>query len=158
RRARARPRGAEGGAVVMIVRVMGEGQFEVADDLREELNEIDSRAAAAVESGDESAVQERLAEAARIATEKGEGLPHPPLAPPAAPRRTRPGGRRVAGGGAVVAPGGGPARAPAGGLSLSGGSACSRAPSRAPPPPRRSTGSAGVRPGTRGTRAAPSPR
>jgi hypothetical protein len=38
----------------MIVRISGEGQYEVADDQRERLNELDNQAVAAVEAGDEA--------------------------------------------------------------------------------------------------------
>ena len=38
----------------MIVRISGEGQYEVADDQRDRLNELDNQAVAAVEAGDEA--------------------------------------------------------------------------------------------------------
>ena len=40
----------------MIVRVSGEGQFELPDGDAERLNELDNRAVAAVEGGDEAEV------------------------------------------------------------------------------------------------------
>jgi hypothetical protein len=42
----------------MIVRISGEGQYEVADDQRERLNELDNEAVAAVEAGDEAKFKE----------------------------------------------------------------------------------------------------
>ncbi len=39
----------------MIVRILGEGQFEVADDRRGVLEELDARLDGAVESGDDTA-------------------------------------------------------------------------------------------------------
>jgi hypothetical protein len=42
----------------MIVRISGEGQYEVADDQRERLNELDNQAVAAVEAGDEASFRE----------------------------------------------------------------------------------------------------
>lgn len=39
----------------MIVRILGEGQFDVSDDALGRLNELDSSVEAAVEAGDESA-------------------------------------------------------------------------------------------------------
>jgi hypothetical protein len=42
----------------MIVRISGEGQYEVADDQRERLNELDNQAVAAVEAGDEARFRE----------------------------------------------------------------------------------------------------
>jgi len=52
----------------MIVRLMGEGQFEIDDEVTKGLNSIDEQAAAAVESGDEEQLGEllrRMAEAVR---------------------------------------------------------------------------------------------
>ena len=40
----------------MIVRILGEGQLEVADDQLETLNELDRAVESAVESGDEAGV------------------------------------------------------------------------------------------------------
>ena len=42
----------------MIVRISGEGQYEVADDQRDRLNELDNQAVAAVEAGDEKKFRE----------------------------------------------------------------------------------------------------
>jgi hypothetical protein len=42
----------------MIVRVAGEGQFELPDGDAERLNELDNRAVAAVEGGDEAGFKE----------------------------------------------------------------------------------------------------
>jgi hypothetical protein len=42
----------------VIVRVAGEGQYEVPDDLVERLNELDNEAVAAVEAGDEARFHE----------------------------------------------------------------------------------------------------
>ena len=42
----------------MIVRIAGEGQYEVPDDLQERLNELDNEAVAAVEAGDEARFHE----------------------------------------------------------------------------------------------------
>ena len=52
----------------MIVRLMGEGQFEVDDEVAKGLNDIDEQAAQAVEAGDEERLSEllrRMAEAVR---------------------------------------------------------------------------------------------
>jgi len=38
----------------MIIRILGEGQYDVPDDAIDGLNELDSRLEAAVESGDEA--------------------------------------------------------------------------------------------------------
>jgi hypothetical protein len=45
----------------MIVRILGEGQLEVADDQLDSLNELDRAVEAAVEAGDESAFSTSLA-------------------------------------------------------------------------------------------------
>ena len=53
----------------MIVRLMGEGQFEVDDEVAKGLNDLDEKAGAAVESGDEEqlrAILDRMAEAVRM--------------------------------------------------------------------------------------------
>ena len=52
----------------MIVRLMGEGQFEVDDEVAKGLNDLDEQAGQAVERGDEEqlrALLERMAEAVR---------------------------------------------------------------------------------------------
>ena len=52
----------------MIVRLMGEGQFEVDDEVAKGLNDLDEQAGEAVERGDEEqlrAVLERMTEAVR---------------------------------------------------------------------------------------------
>jgi CO/xanthine dehydrogenase Mo-binding subunit len=52
----------------VIVRLMGEGQFEVDDEVAKGLNDLDEQAGAAVESGDEEqlrALLDRMAEAVR---------------------------------------------------------------------------------------------
>lgn len=46
----------------MIVRVLGEGQYEVPDALLPQLDEIDNAAAAAIDRGDEEALRARLTE------------------------------------------------------------------------------------------------
>jgi hypothetical protein len=45
----------------MIVRILGEGQLEVADDQLETLNELDRRVEAAIEAEDEAAFSAALA-------------------------------------------------------------------------------------------------
>ena len=57
----------------MIVRLMGEGQYRVDDSLLEQLNELDDRATAAVEAGDEPTLDHALDE--MFALVKSEGNP-----------------------------------------------------------------------------------
>jgi hypothetical protein len=58
----------------MIVRVLGDGQFEVPDGLHAKLNEIDALATEAVERGDEEQLQHSLEELARTVTTEGTRL------------------------------------------------------------------------------------
>lgn len=45
----------------MIIRILGEGQYDVSDEALDRLNELDSAVEAAVESGDEAAFGTALA-------------------------------------------------------------------------------------------------
>ena len=58
----------------MIVRLMGEGQFEVANDLHGRLNAIDERAGEAAENGDELELRQRLEELAGLVRTSGQRL------------------------------------------------------------------------------------
>ena len=65
----------------MIVRLMGEGQFEVDDEVAKGLNGLDEQAGAAVEQGDEEKLREllqRMAEAVRM---NGARVPDEDLTP-----------------------------------------------------------------------------
>ncbi len=46
----------------MIVRILGEGQYDVADDALDELNELDSVLATAIENNDDEAFSSSLTE------------------------------------------------------------------------------------------------
>jgi hypothetical protein len=59
----------------VIVRLMGEGQYRVDDSLLERLNELDDRATAAVEAGDEPTLDQALDEMFELVKEEGEPLP-----------------------------------------------------------------------------------
>lgn len=65
----------------MIVRLMGEGQFRVADEHAQRLNEIDDAAVAALEQGDEAGFRERLEELHQVVRELGEPLELSDLSP-----------------------------------------------------------------------------
>lgn len=65
----------------MIVRLMGEGQFRIDDDLVERLNALDAEAAAAVEKGDEQALRGALARLAAFVREGGDPLSDSDLTP-----------------------------------------------------------------------------
>ena len=58
----------------MIVRLMGEGQYEVANDLHAELNAIDELAGSAAEDGDELELHQRLEELAGLVRTSGQRL------------------------------------------------------------------------------------
>ncbi len=58
----------------MIVRLMAEGQYRIDDGLREQLNEIDERALAAMEADDEPALDKVLDEMWALVQERGEKL------------------------------------------------------------------------------------
>jgi hypothetical protein len=59
----------------VIVRLMGEGQFRVEEDLREQLNQFDDRAQAALDADDEPALDGILDEIWQLVRERGERLP-----------------------------------------------------------------------------------
>lgn len=65
----------------MIVRLMGEGQYRVEDDLREQLNELDDRAVAALEQEDEPALDDMLDQMWQLVRERGEHLADEDLSP-----------------------------------------------------------------------------
>ena len=60
------------GAAAMIVRISGEGQYELADDQRERLNELDNQAVAAVEAGRRGRSSRALGQDARARDERGQ--------------------------------------------------------------------------------------
>ena len=58
----------------MIVRISGEGQFELPDEDADRLNDLDNRAVAAVEEGDERTFQELFDEMLDLVTSDGSLL------------------------------------------------------------------------------------
>ena len=65
----------------MIVRLMGEGQFELDQAACDTLNEIDDAAVSALESDDEETFRARLRELAQTVRDKGDRLPDENLRP-----------------------------------------------------------------------------
>jgi hypothetical protein len=59
----------------VIVRLMGEGQFELGDELLSTLNEIDDRAMAAVDAKDEPALDRLLEDMWKLVLAEGRRLP-----------------------------------------------------------------------------------
>ena len=55
----------------MIVRIAGEGQYELPEDVAARLNELDNAAVAAVEAGDEARFQELFEQMLEIVTDGG---------------------------------------------------------------------------------------
>jgi chromosome condensin MukBEF complex kleisin-like MukF subunit len=58
----------------VIVRVMGEGQYEVADELGGRLNELDEQALAALEREDEAGLDATLEQMAALVRQEGTPL------------------------------------------------------------------------------------
>ena len=65
----------------MIVRLMGEGQFRVGEDVLRRLNELDDRAQAAAEADDEARLDALLDDMWGIVRSEGEELPAEELSP-----------------------------------------------------------------------------
>jgi hypothetical protein len=55
----------------VIVRIAGEGQFELPEDVAAKLNELDNEAVAAVEAGDEARFHELFDQMLQIVTDGG---------------------------------------------------------------------------------------
>jgi len=65
----------------VIVRVLGEGQFEVDDEVAKGLNDLDDQAERALEAGDESQLSELLVRMAEAVRTNGTRLPEADLSP-----------------------------------------------------------------------------
>ncbi|HSB38647.1 MAG TPA: hypothetical protein VLD13_06115 [Gaiellaceae bacterium] len=65
----------------MIVRVMGEGQYEVDDEVAKGLNELDEQAEQALQAGDEQRLSELLRRMAEAVRTNGARLPDDDLSP-----------------------------------------------------------------------------
>ena len=65
----------------MIVRLSGEGQYRVPDDVVQQLNELDEAAQAAVDAEDEPELDRRLDEMWELVRRDGELLPDEDLSP-----------------------------------------------------------------------------
>jgi hypothetical protein len=59
----------------MIVRLMGEGQYRIDDELRAQLDELDDRALGAMEADDEPTLDDVLEQLWQVVRERGERLP-----------------------------------------------------------------------------------
>jgi hypothetical protein len=65
----------------MIVRLSGEGQYRVPDDVVQQLNELDDRAQAAVDAEDEPELDRRLDEMWELVRREGKALADDDLSP-----------------------------------------------------------------------------
>lgn len=65
----------------MIVRIMGEGQYEVADDRVAELNRYDDRIEAAIAADDEAAFRDALAALLAAVRTAGSAVPDDVIEP-----------------------------------------------------------------------------
>jgi PspAA-like protein len=65
----------------VIVRLMGEGQFRVADDLRDDLNALDQQAMEALDAEDETELDARLDDMWDLVRQRGEPLAPDDLSP-----------------------------------------------------------------------------
>jgi PspA-Associated protein len=59
----------------MIVRLMGEGQYRIDDELLSQLNELDNQAQAAMDAQDEPALDDKLDQMWELVRDRGELLP-----------------------------------------------------------------------------------
>jgi hypothetical protein len=64
----------------VIVRLMGEGQYQIDEELRAQLNELDDRAQAAIDANDEPELDEKIDEMWQLVHERGERLADDELA------------------------------------------------------------------------------
>jgi hypothetical protein len=64
----------------MIVRLMGEGQYRINDQLQSRLNELDAKAVETIDREDEPALDQILDEMAQLVRDEGERLPDEELA------------------------------------------------------------------------------
>jgi chromosome condensin MukBEF complex kleisin-like MukF subunit len=65
----------------VIVRLMGEGQWRVDDDLAQRLNELDNEVGRAVEEGDQTALGDALRRLVEAVRSSGEKLDDADLSP-----------------------------------------------------------------------------
>jgi hypothetical protein len=65
----------------MIVRIMGEGQYEVDDALQAKLNELDDEVGRAVDAGDQAAMTDALRRLAEAVRESGTRLDESDISP-----------------------------------------------------------------------------
>jgi hypothetical protein len=65
----------------MIVRLMGEGQYRIDEELQSRLNELDTKAVERIDQEDEPALDQILDEMAQLVRDEGERLPDDDLSP-----------------------------------------------------------------------------
>jgi hypothetical protein len=65
----------------VIVRILGEGQFDVPDDAMEQLNALDDAVTSAIDSKDEQAFRDRLSDLLSTVRERGSAVADDYLGP-----------------------------------------------------------------------------
>jgi len=65
----------------VIVRILGEGQFDLPDDAMDELNALDDALTSAIDSNDEQAFRRGLTDLLSTVREKGSAVPDDYLGP-----------------------------------------------------------------------------
>ena len=65
----------------MIVRLLTEGQYRVSDDVREQLNQLDDRAVAALDRDDEAELDGCLEQMWELVRRDGKPLPEEDISP-----------------------------------------------------------------------------
>ncbi|MFL5887129.1 MAG: PspA-associated protein PspAA [Thermoleophilaceae bacterium] len=59
----------------MIVRILGEGQFELADDQKDKLNELDNAVVASCDADDEAAFRQQFEQLLEFVASEGRQVP-----------------------------------------------------------------------------------
>jgi hypothetical protein len=65
----------------VIVRLMGEGQYRVGDDVLEQLNRLDDEATSAIDANDEARLDQTLEQMFQLVRAEGERLADDDLSP-----------------------------------------------------------------------------
>jgi hypothetical protein len=58
----------------MIVRILGQGQYELADDRKDQLNELDNAVVASCDTGDEAAFRQQFEQLIEFVVSEGREL------------------------------------------------------------------------------------
>lgn len=64
----------------MIVRILGEGQYQIHDDVAAQLDQLDDKLDAAVDAKDDAAFKSALSQSVELVRANGDPLPHDAIA------------------------------------------------------------------------------